>query len=557
MIFDENFNIDISFYLISFVIYLAVGLYVVYTGHPHEDAYILFKYSENLALGNGIAYNPDGPPASGATDFLWMISIAVLNVIGFNSAVAAYLLNAGGIGLIVFTLLRLSWSVNKLTDRLILGSVITAITITSSFASAGLAGFSAPVFAAASVFMFALYLSPQRHQQKMPFFSLIIGLIRPDGVFLGIGFWALSLLKLKNDKEHLQKFLLYTGACVLVGAIYILFRYAYFGYILPLPLMAKTHVSGTWAYAWLANLSIFPLPSLALSALIVGLIVKGSDNKNVRGMIAAALPFALHLIALSFSQRTQNVDLRFFAPEYGALLVACTFLIRYVYVYTNRNMWMLSVLIAGSLISLKNGGAISNRIEYLKGYEETKLMNHSYINVFPYILQNNMSGDLNIVVTEAGRFPYWLEGNYTDVIGLNSYQFAKELGSIESIREIGPDMIFYHQAGTVNFSHMDIPNNDSNFASVDPSKLYESTEPKNWYDIENPVRRMPIVLTEFLHESQKYEVFAASYGGRYNHIYAIRKGSSIDIQGFKNALSDSYLSENYMSYMEMKRQLSN
>ena len=133
--------------------------------------------------------------------------------------------------------------------------------------------------------------------------------------------------------------------------------------------MAKTHISGTWAYGWLSSPRIFPLPSLALPAVIIGLIVKDSDNKNVKRIIAATLPFALHLIAISFSQRTQNIDLRFFAPEYGSLLVACMFLIRYMYTYANKNIWMLSLLVAGSLISFKNGIYISNRVEYLKGHK--------------------------------------------------------------------------------------------------------------------------------------------------------------------------------------------
>jgi len=43
-------------------------------GHPHEDAYILFRYAENLAAGHGIVFNVGGPRAEGATDFLHLLT---------------------------------------------------------------------------------------------------------------------------------------------------------------------------------------------------------------------------------------------------------------------------------------------------------------------------------------------------------------------------------------------------------------------------------------------------------------------------------------------------
>ena len=43
---------------------------------PQEDAYILYRYSENLATSGQIAWNVDDGPADGATDFLWMLVLA-------------------------------------------------------------------------------------------------------------------------------------------------------------------------------------------------------------------------------------------------------------------------------------------------------------------------------------------------------------------------------------------------------------------------------------------------------------------------------------------------
>ena len=43
---------------------------------PQEDAYILYRYSENLAGGHGIVWNVGETPTDGATDFLWMLVLA-------------------------------------------------------------------------------------------------------------------------------------------------------------------------------------------------------------------------------------------------------------------------------------------------------------------------------------------------------------------------------------------------------------------------------------------------------------------------------------------------
>lgn len=538
------FRIDIFFSIISAIVYGAIGYYIINTGHLHEDAYILFRYAENVASGYGITYNPGGPPVSGATDFLWMISISFLNLLGLSSAVSAYFLNSIAVGSITFILLRLCWSVKEVGSRVILGAVVVTTVVTSQFASAGLAGFSAPVFTAVAVSAFALYLSSQQYQFAMPVISLAAGLIRPDGLIFGAGFWLLSLIKLRDDKKGIRKFFVYTLACLVVGATYLTFRYLYFGYILPLPLMAKTHVSGSWAYGWLFQAT--PLPSFALSAAIVGLIVEESDSKRVKEMILAAFPFALHLIALSFAQRSQNVDLRFFAPEFGALLVTCTFLIRYVYSSISRTAWVISILLTATLISAKQLPNTINRVEYLRGYDNQTLSNHAYINVFPHMVKNIIPDDSDIVLTEAGRFPYWSQGKYTDVIGLNSYKFARQLGTVESIQEIKPDLIFYHQAGT--FKNLE---GDENVLEISTEEVYAKLNQKEWKNVHNPVKRMPIVLTEYIHKSKEYRLIAAKYMGSYNHIYAIRKGSDIKFTKFRSKLTDSYNRKNYMSYLEM------
>ncbi len=92
--------------VLAMLVYLGAGIIFLERGHPHEDAFILFRYAENLAEGHGIVFNPGGPRTEGATDFLWLLMLAGLVKLGIDVAVGAVILNAVGAGLAVWILCR-------------------------------------------------------------------------------------------------------------------------------------------------------------------------------------------------------------------------------------------------------------------------------------------------------------------------------------------------------------------------------------------------------------------------------------------------------------------
>src|SRR5712691_3102100 len=62
--------------------------------HPWmpDDAFISFRYAENLSAGNGLVFNP-GERVEGYTSFLWVALLAIGNRIGFDTVVLARLLS--------------------------------------------------------------------------------------------------------------------------------------------------------------------------------------------------------------------------------------------------------------------------------------------------------------------------------------------------------------------------------------------------------------------------------------------------------------------------------
>ena len=56
-----------------------------------DDAYISFRYAENLVAGYGLVFNP-GEVVEGYTNFLWVMLVAGLNLIGLGSVLGAKVL---------------------------------------------------------------------------------------------------------------------------------------------------------------------------------------------------------------------------------------------------------------------------------------------------------------------------------------------------------------------------------------------------------------------------------------------------------------------------------
>src|SRR4051812_27342448 len=69
--------------------------YFNFSGHPQEDAAMLMRYSEHLAQGYGIVWNVGEKPVDGATDFLFMVLLAVFHIAGASLKTSVYLLDFG------------------------------------------------------------------------------------------------------------------------------------------------------------------------------------------------------------------------------------------------------------------------------------------------------------------------------------------------------------------------------------------------------------------------------------------------------------------------------
>ena len=211
-------------------------------GHLHEDAYILFQYSHNVASGHGIVFDNLSGRAEGATDFLWMLLLALLSRMGLSLGTAAAVMNGIGLSVICYVALKISRRID-----LFLLPVIGLLVISGGF-SASLGGFSTLAFGA--TFAVLLLVAIERHYSAMAISALLLSLFRPDGVLLAFGSVAAAFATAKPEER--KRILVLLSAAAVVGLSYFVWRLEYFGMWLPLPLLIKSQTT-SFLEGWEGN----------------------------------------------------------------------------------------------------------------------------------------------------------------------------------------------------------------------------------------------------------------------------------------------------------------
>jgi len=202
-----------------------------------DDAYISFRYARNLIDGNGLVFNP-GERVEGYTNFLWTLLMAGGLALGVHPAQESVLL-----GLVCFATVLLT--LQRLTDQdAARGAAQRHLRWLGLAAPLAAGGYVLASFATSGLeTMFAamlILLSLEQAERPRPFVSGMLGiaatLAHPDH---GIFYAALGAALLA-DRAPLRALLRYALPFLLVLVPYFLWRWHYYGDLLPNTFYAKS-----------------------------------------------------------------------------------------------------------------------------------------------------------------------------------------------------------------------------------------------------------------------------------------------------------------------------
>jgi hypothetical protein len=414
-------------------------------GPPHEDAAMLMRYSENLAGGDGIVWNRGERPLDGATDFLPMVMVAALIRMGLTVeastrglALACHLL---GVAIVYLAVRR-----RRSTPRLF-------AVVSSAYLAAGPgiryveAYFLTPVFtlsAAVAWYFASAFVEGDRTRATACAFaasSLVMGIIRPEGVFLA-AFMLAAVLHARGasrGRDFLRATLVAFGV---LGASYFIWRWSYFGQPLPNAYYMK---GGGLVYIHspvvaLMNAFLLLLPFAPIYAL--SLLGAGGRRRAAFSIIPLAGFCAVWLLVsneMNYLARFQYAILPIALISWPSLLPSRRF----------RRWLAVAAAPAPRWRLVARGGGLAALLLATFAYQHllwggTSLPRDGRSQVGRMLRDYAPSGH-SMATSEAGLLPLYSRWRALDAWGLNDREIAHGNGiTVTRLAELRPDLIVYH-----------------------------------------------------------------------------------------------------------------
>jgi len=429
--------------LVSFFVIIRVA-WIFYTGHTFEDAFITFRYAENVARGNGYVYNI-GEHVYGSTTPLFTFLLAFW-VLLFPSQIV--------IGAWFYNLITSALSAIFLWKSLDALSIpreqrivtLLVLSVTSFLISKETEGMEMSLVLC--LMSLSLYLTIMH---KSVFTGIILGLLlwsRIDGVF-----WAGALICLEFYISRRVPFKMILAA-TLTYLPWVIFATVYFGSPVPQAIYAKLFSFSINAPPFFAQLktaiSIFPLYLLVFSligtfALVFSLI---GTFANWRNKWLTLFPAFLVFEIVRLAVLKETFEPRYFVPAYwvGSILMSFGFyaLWRFLQNRFNLPVWA-GVLLIASYLGMLFFYAIQDANER-RAYQEYVYTRST--KVIGMWLNQNTAKDSVVLLEPLGYVGYYSQRHILDEVSLVTPQMIpvrqKVLSIYYAISVFKPDYVITH-----------------------------------------------------------------------------------------------------------------
>lgn len=216
-----------------------------------DDAFISFRYARNLLEGHGLVFNP-GERVEGYTNFLWVLELAAIwGALGIRPEHAAPWLSvaftAGTLGVMLWWAARMPGLHQRgLAAWMALGLVCGSATFAVWTSGGGLETRQFTFFVLSAVVCLSLYRSSRRGLLAASSSLALAALTRPEGVVIAgvcLGWFAVQRIvdggRLRLGRDDLRDLLILAAPFAILTAAHFLFRYTYYGELMPNTYYAK------------------------------------------------------------------------------------------------------------------------------------------------------------------------------------------------------------------------------------------------------------------------------------------------------------------------------
>lgn len=409
---------------------VALAMFVANVVFLHcvtDDAYISFRYLDNLLAGHGLVFNI-GERVEGYTNLLWILLIAPWRAMGFSPEIVSLVLSLLAAGMLFAGVYVLA---TRLTRHA--GAGIAAVVLAASFpplAHYATAGLETTLFAALIVLAFARISVTGKPDLWVAGLLGAAVLTRPEGMMVGFivyGIYGLLRGPATPDKKvwaSASLFLLFPIALTC-------WRLWYYGDPLPNTFYAKATGSGfELVRNGLGYLSHFVAGNFGWLLLPFAMLV--FFPPALRKLHNKVLVFTLGLVLLVHFVYVVKVGGDYlpmgrFILHVSPLLISLSVL----------GMWHACRGRVGAVLALASGIAIAQNIAFYqspdyRSVQESRFLDAEWKSLSSW-LTSNYPPNTVIAVNAAGAVPYLTGFKTIDMLGLNDKHIARAKTSFRAI----------------------------------------------------------------------------------------------------------------------------
>lgn len=223
----------------GFSLVLLAAMAARFLDHTVDDAFISFRYAENLASGHGLVFNP-GERVEGYSNFLWCLLLTPFAALSIDPVVAARILGGLSSVALLAGVVRFSPRPEAAPALVWIAPLLTATSPPIVVWATG--GLEAPLFASLMLWAVGLAAEAAQRDRLSPAAAGLCAaaaLTRPDGLGVFALLVGLLLIVHWGRAARLGELLRWGASFAAVFVPYFAWRFLYYGDLLPNTFHAK------------------------------------------------------------------------------------------------------------------------------------------------------------------------------------------------------------------------------------------------------------------------------------------------------------------------------
>ncbi|MEZ4706710.1 MAG: hypothetical protein R3A44_05875 [Caldilineaceae bacterium] len=381
-----------------------------------DDAFISFRYAENLNNGRGLVWN-EGEKVEGYTNFLWTLLISGSLWLGFEPVIFTRVLGIYFFVISLFLTARVSILIFENRNLSLLTVLLLGTNYTfSAYATGGL-----ETQLQACLFLACIYTLLWSHEQNqigfraLSLLSLLMAiamLTRPDsavlvGIIFPLAFFLVLLEQITPRNKAIKIMALSIPFLVLVGS-WLIWKLLYYGDILPNTFYVKVPNSSLFRGAY--YLYIFLFSYWLIPLLILGCFEIRRLVNQQKSTLLILISFIFLWLAYIVKIGGDFMEFRLFVPILPLIFILITALI-YITQHKRVQIALVILILAGSVHHALTFGRSTDQyaiitVKQLNGYLSDT--GEKWIKI-GQVLRSSFQQNQNITIatTAAGAIPYY------------------------------------------------------------------------------------------------------------------------------------------------------